>query len=112
MAWMCVHGVRREETCHKSLLPIHAPGTCAHKLGMIMGMREALNVGCWSMKPLEGNREGRGRARDEGRKNGWEAQLVAASNWAEQVSMADQTRMQGSKEREGHKQSSRASQAV
>lgn len=47
------------------------------------------------------------------RKNGGEAQLAAASNWAEQVSMADQTHMQcGSKEREGHKQSSRAGQAV
>lgn len=56
---------------------------------------------------------GRGRAREEGWKNGGEAQLEAASNWAEQVSMADQTHMQrGSKERVGHKQSSRAGEAA
>lgn len=80
---------------------------------MIMGVREALIVGRWSVKPLERNREGRGRAREEGWKNGGEAQLAAASNWAEQVSMAEQTHMRrGSKEREGHKQSSRAGKAV
>ncbi|GLD68562.1 uncharacterized protein AKAME5_001987500 [Lates japonicus] len=68
---------------------------------MITGVREALIVGCWSVKPPERNREGRGRAREEGWKNGREAQLAAASNWAEQVSMADQTHMHcGSKERE------------
>ncbi|XP_032364376.1 uncharacterized protein LOC116678740, partial [Etheostoma spectabile] len=102
-----------EETCHKSLLPSTRQGQCAHQLGMIMAMREALIVGCWSVKPQEGNIVGRGWAREEGWKNGWEAQLAAASNWAEQVFMADQTHMQcGSKEREGHKQSSRAGQAV
>lgn len=80
---------------------------------MITGVSEALIVGCWSVKPLERNREGCGRAREKGWKNGGEAQLAAASNWAEQVSMADQTHMQRrSKEREGHKQSSRAGQAV
>lgn len=53
------------------------------------------------MKPLEKNRGGRGKAREEGWKNGGEAQLAAASNWAEQVSMADQAHMQcRSKERE------------
>ena len=40
-----------------------------------------------------------GPERRDGRMEG-EAQLAAASNWAEQVSMADQTHMQcGSKER-------------
>lgn len=57
-----------------------------------------------------------GPERRDGRmegKNGGEAQLAAASNWAEQVSMADQTHMQrGSKERVGHKQSSRAGEAA
>lgn len=44
------------------------------------------------MKPLERARGGRGG----GRQGGWrrEAQLAGASNWAEQVSMADQSRMQ------------------
>lgn len=42
-----------------------------------------------------------------------EAQLAAASNWPEQVSMADQIHMRdSSKEREGHKQSSRACRAA
>lgn len=109
----CVHGVHREEMCHKSLLPSTRQGQRAHQLSMITGMREAQIVGCWSVKALERNREGRGRAREEGWKNGGEAQLAAASNWAEQVSMADQTHMQcGSKEREARKQSSRAGQAV
>lgn len=108
-----MHGVHREEMCHKSLLPSTRQGQRAHQLSMITGMREALIVGCWSVKALERNREGRGRAREEGWKNGGEAQLAAASNWAEQVSMADQTHMQcGSKEREARKQSSRAGQAV
>ena len=112
-AWTCVHAVHTEQTSHKSLLPSKRQGQCAHQLGMIMGVREALIVGCWSVKPLERNRVGRGRAREEGWKNGGEAQLAAASNWAEQVSMADQTHMQrGSKERVGHKQSSRAGQAA
>lgn len=49
----------------------------------------------------------------QGWKNGGEAQLAAASNWAEQVSMADQIHMQcGSKERGGHKRSSRAGEAA
>lgn len=79
--------------------------------GMIMGVREAVIVGCWSVKLLEENRE-MCRAREERWKNGGEAQLAAASNWVEQVSKADQTHMQcGSKEREGHKQSSRVGQA-
>lgn len=108
-----MHGVRREEMCHKSLLPSTRQGQCAHQLSMITGMRKALIVGCWSMKPLEGNREGRGRAREEGWKNGGEAQLAAGSNWAEQVSMADRTHMQRrSEEREGHKQSSGAGRAA
>lgn len=92
---------RRDEASHKSLLPSTHQRECAHQLGMITGVSEALIVGCWSVKPLERNRKGCGRAREEGWKNGGEAQLVAASNWAEQVSMADQTHMQcGSKERE------------
>lgn len=112
-AWPCVHAVHTEQTSHKSLLPSKRQGQCAHQLGMIMGVREALIVGCWSVKPLERNRVGCGRAREEGWKNGGEAQLAAASNWAEQVSMADQTHMQrGSKERVGHKQSSWAGQAA
>ncbi|KAG8000000.1 hypothetical protein GBF38_002117 [Nibea albiflora] len=98
---MCVHGVHSEETSRKSLFPSKRRGQCAHQLGMIMGVREALIVGCWSVKPLEKNRGGRGKAREEGWKNGGEAQLAAASNWAEQVSMADQAHMQcRSKERE------------
>lgn len=56
---------------------------------------------------------GCGRAREEEWKNGGEAQLAAASNWAEQVSTADQTHMQrGSKERAGHEQSSGAGEAA
>lgn len=91
----------------------HGRDSVPISLAMIMGVREALIVGRWSVKPVEGNREGCGRAREEGWKNGGEAQLAASSNWAEQVSMADETHMQcGSKEREGHKQSSRAGQAV
>lgn len=54
----------------------------------------------WSMRPLERTREGMRKGR-----GGGEAQLVTASNWSEQDSMADQTHMwYGSKEREGHKQ--------
>lgn len=94
---MDVLGVRSEKTCHKSLLPSKPQGQCAHQLGVITGVRAALIVGCWSVKPPERKREGQGL----GQKNEGEAQLAAASNWAEQVSMADQTHMQcGSKERE------------
>lgn len=98
IAWMCAHGVRGEE-----LLPSKCQGQCVPiSLAWFGGM-----------EPLERNRVGRGRAREEGWKNGGEAQLAAASNWAEQVSMADQTHMQrGSKERVGHKQSSRAGEAA
>lgn len=89
-AWMC-----GEQTSHKSLPP---STQCAHQLGMIMDVSEALIVGCWSVKSLERNREGRGSAREKGRKNGGKAQLTAASNWAERVSMADQTHIQCSSE--------------
>lgn len=45
IAWMCVHGVHSEETSRKSLFPSKHRGQCAHQLGMIMGVREALIVG-------------------------------------------------------------------
>lgn len=110
---MCMHGVRSEEMSHKSLPPSRRRGQCAHQLGMIMGVREALIVGCWSVKPLERNSGGHGRAREKGWRKRGEAQLAAASNWAEQVSMADQIHMQcGSKRRVGHKQSGKAGQAA
>ncbi|KAI4813302.1 hypothetical protein KUCAC02_024635 [Chaenocephalus aceratus] len=77
------------------------------------GRERGSDCGMLGHEATGGEQTGTARPEDEGRKNGWKAQLAAASNWAEQVSMADQSRMQhGSKEREGHKQSSRAGQAV
>lgn len=90
----CVRLACTEQTRHKSPLPSTRQRHCAHQLGMIMGVSEAPTVVRWSVKPLERNREGRGRAWEEGWKYGGEAQLAAAPNWAEQVSMADQTHMQ------------------
>jgi len=66
----------------------------------MVAVRDAPIVGRWSGTPLERSREEHGWAREEGWKNGWEAQLAAASNWPVQVSMADQTHMQWDRERE------------
>lgn len=80
--------------CHKSLLPSHAPGTVCpsawHDYGRVRGSD------CEMLEREASGEEQRGtwQAREEGWKNGREAQLAAASNWAEQVSMADQTHMQ------------------
>lgn len=86
-------GVHREEMCHKSLLPPTCWGQGSHQLRVIKSMTEALILGSLSMKPLERTREGTRQSIVEGWQCGGEAQLAAASNWPEQVSMAGQTHM-------------------
>lgn len=106
---------RREKTCHKSLLPSHAPGTACPSAWHDYGRERGSDCGMLEREAAGEEQRGMWQGQRGGNEEWGEAQLAAASNWAEQVSMADQTHMQrGAKERgrEGHKQSSRAGQAA